>query len=492
MSSTQRRRINDKRTALRVLATGLATFLMGIDSARAADPVVLGMATPYNELMAGGDAAIDAEFATYKTLGVRMLRFDFYWSTIQPTAGGAYTWTGPDKLVAKAAQHGIQVLGLLNGQPSYIASGFTVAQDRVAFSNFAAAAVNRYKGRIQHWEVMNEPNMDHSFVRISPANYAELLKVTSPKMRAADPSITIITAGLASVPSTGNGFHGAVDFVNAMYQNGAKNHFDALGFHPYTYPLMPSNTAAWNGWQIMRGGVRQAMVNNGDASKLIYITEFGAPTAGGSNAVTEAQQAQILQEAHDLAKTYTWAGPILWYSYIDRGANANNTEDWFGLLRPNGSRKPAANLFQTLAAASPGNPNTIVGGPGNDVLIGGNGNDRLIGGAGDDVLTGGAGADIFDFNTPAIADIGNDRITDFAAGDKIDLSQVDANSILSGKQSFRFIGGAWLSNAGDLGVYTNTTTRLTYVQGDLDGNGSPDFSIVIQGTPSLTAADFIL
>ncbi|MFP2959403.1 M10 family metallopeptidase C-terminal domain-containing protein [Myxococcus sp. 1LA] len=489
MRSVKIESFGGKVTASRMFATGLATLLLGAAPALAAEPVVLGMATPYNELMAGGDAAIDAEFATYRTLGVKMLRFDFYWSTIQPTAGGAYTWAGPDKLVAKAEQHGIQVLGLLNGKPGYIASGFTVPQDRVAFSNFAAAAVSRYKGRIRHWEVMNEPNMNHSFVRIAPANYAELLKVTSPKMREAEPSIVIISAGLASVPSTGNGFHGAVDFVNAMYQHGARSHFDALGFHPYTYPLMPSNTAAWNGWKIMKGGVRQAMVNNGDASKLIYITEFGAPTAGGSNAMTEAQQAQVLQEAHDLAKTYAWAGPILWYSYIDRGANPNNTEDWFGLLRPNGTRKPAANVFQTLAAASPG---TIVGGPGNDVLVGTPGNDRLIGGAGNDVLTGGGGADIFDFNTPAIGEIGNDRITDFSAGDRIDLSQVDANIVLSGKQNFRFIGGGWLSSAGDLGVYTNFTTGLTYVQGDLDGNRSPDFSIVIQGTPSLTASDFIL
>ena len=62
--------------------------------------------------------------------------------------------------------------------------------------------------------------------------------------------------------------------------------------------------------------------------------------------------------------------------------------------------------------------NVLSGGAGADVLDGGEGNDRLVGGTGADVLTGGAGADVFVLSS---ANEGADRITDFAAGDTIDL-----------------------------------------------------------------------
>jgi len=60
----------------------------------------------------------------------------------------------------------------------------------------------------------------------------------------------------------------------------------------------------------------------------------------------------------------------------------------------------------------------LYGHAGNDTLDGGAGNDILIGGGGDDLLTGGAGNDRFVFGA---SDTGNDTITDFSAGDVIEL-----------------------------------------------------------------------
>lgn len=63
--------------------------------------------------------------------------------------------------------------------------------------------------------------------------------------------------------------------------------------------------------------------------------------------------------------------------------------------------------------------NLLVGNDGDDRLEGGKGRDTLQGGAGDDTLTGGAGADTFVLNS--LTDAG-DRITDFAAQDRLHLS----------------------------------------------------------------------
>jgi Ca2+-binding RTX toxin-like protein len=68
----------------------------------------------------------------------------------------------------------------------------------------------------------------------------------------------------------------------------------------------------------------------------------------------------------------------------------------------------------------------LYGGAGNDTLIGNGGNDTLIGGTGADTLTGGAGNDTFVLSNAAITNgAGNvDIITDYAAGDVIDLTQI--------------------------------------------------------------------
>jgi hypothetical protein len=55
----------------------------------------------------------------------------------------------------------------------------------------------------------------------------------------------------------------------------------------------------------------------------------------------------------------------------------------------------------------------------------------------------------------------NYTITDFKAGDKIDLSALDGNILKSGVQNFKFIGSDWLAQTGDLGVYYDSKNGYT-------------------------------
>ncbi|TSD88550.1 calcium-binding protein [Mycobacterium sp. KBS0706] len=129
-------------------------------------------------------------------------------------------------------------------------------------------------------------------------------------------------------------------------------------------------------------------------------------------------------------------------------------------------------------------------------LSGGAGNDKLVGSAGTDTFLGGAGADRFQFNLVSDSVVGPkaDRIADFshAQGDKIDLSPIDANTVLAGNQAFSFIGtGLFTHHAGELRfAYTSPTT--TTIAGDVNGDGVSDFHIALSGTIALTAADFVL
>ena len=69
----------------------------------------------------------------------------------------------------------------------------------------------------------------------------------------------------------------------------------------------------------------------------------------------------MMDEAVKFASGYSWAGPLYWYSYMDRGTNVADTEDWFGLVRRDRSQKKAYGLFKTLAAAPAPAPAARVG-----------------------------------------------------------------------------------------------------------------------------------
>jgi Ca2+-binding RTX toxin-like protein len=137
--------------------------------------------------------------------------------------------------------------------------------------------------------------------------------------------------------------------------------------------------------------------------------------------------------------------------------------------------------------------NSLGGGGGNDTLWGYGGNDTLIGGAGKDTLIGGTGNDTFLF---AGGDFGGattvtaDRITDFTGGqDKIDLTQLDANTLSGGDQAFSFIGSAAFSGtAGEL--HYQQIGGNTYISGDTNGDGLADFMIKLDGLHTLVSADF--
>lgn len=131
------------------------------------------------------------------------------------------------------------------------------------------------------------------------------------------------------------------------------------------------------------------------------------------------------------------------------------------------------------------------GGAGDDVIVGGASDDRINGGEGQDRLAGGAGDDVFDFD--GLTDSGAifasaDRIMDFAAGDNIRLTAIDANASIDGDQAFSFIGSAAFSGvAGELRIEADRGNTVVY--GDVDGDLSADFAIVVVGVtdPSVLA-----
>ncbi len=466
-------------------------------------PGQLGIATPFGELLGRSTAEMQSELQDYVDMGVDWVRLDIHWSLVQPSSRGGYDWTLVDRVFDAVEAKGIKITAVLNNTPDWVGSTLSSRADQEAFGRFAAEAASRYDNVVDHWEILNEQNK-HG---ISPQNYTEVLKHAYDAIKAVDSDDVVITGGTAAVPSTGNGMWGAVDYLEEMYEAGAGDYFDAVGYHPYTFPLFPSDDESWNGWQMMEDGIRDTMVANGDADKQIWMTEFGAKTLVGGVAVSQSDQARMLREAVDLAEDLPWAGPIMWFAYQD-----SSFEPGFGLLDGNGNPREAYYTFRDLAnkdngpggismpalgsspIAAPGGSTgsagakDIQGTSGNDVLQGGNGNDVLRGNGGEDVFIGRAGQDRFVFRETGVGD----AIKDWQDGDLIDLRGIDAHEGQSGGQGFRFIGSDWLENARDLGIYIDQAHNKTYVQASVDNDREYEISIVLNGVHHLDASDFLL
>jgi parallel beta-helix repeat protein len=133
----------------------------------------------------------------------------------------------------------------------------------------------------------------------------------------------------------------------------------------------------------------------------------------------------------------------------------------------------------------------LKGDEGNDWLYGGAGNDSLESGSGNDVMSGGSGADMFNFRASDLR--GYDKIMDFssAAGDKIGLSLIDANVLTTKDDPFKFIGtGSFTKHAGELRY--SVTDAGALIQGDTNGDGVADLSILLANVTKLAHTDFTL
>ena len=162
----------------------------------------------------------------------------------------------------------------------------------------------------------------------------------------------------------------------------------------------------------------------------------------------------------------------------------------------------------------------IYGFGGDDYLNGGLGNDIIDSGAGSDAMEGGGGSDTFVFSTqPAswATKFGGDvkpfdLILDFARGpewadgDTIDLSAIDANVYSRVNQAFQIVDH-FTGQPGQLTLNQDMIDEIPgwagpsqptwqVWQGDVDGNGVADFSIGVNVTGliggTLNETDFLL
>jgi Ca2+-binding RTX toxin-like protein len=242
-----------------------------------------------------------------------------------------------------------------------------------------------------------------------------------------------------------------------------------------------------NGNNTLKGGAGDDFLTGLDGHDFLYGGSGRDIMVGGLG-----NDRYFVEEANDVVREYAGEGSDIVYSTVSYTLAAGMEVEKLAAL--NGAGTDPINLtgneFNNTVQGNDG-ANVLNGGAGDDSVIGLGGNDTIDGGAGRDILTGGTGADTFRFTSTSHSAPGaGDRITDFVSGtDKIDLSQIDANTLLSGNQAFTFIGtGAFSGTAGEL-RYDVVGGRM-HIYGDTNGDGLVDMHIAVDGT-ILAGSDFI-
>jgi hypothetical protein len=134
-------------------------------------------------------------------------------------------------------------------------------------------------------------------------------------------------------------------WMDTLYQRipNLNDLFYAFADHPYWYGHDPAQISPAGPFGRIEA-LRRRMIEQGAGSKPIFITEYGESTAScGSECVSESVQAEHLQAMIAAVTSHPeWGVEMLSvFQLLDRGTDSSDRERQFGLLREDGTPKPA-------------------------------------------------------------------------------------------------------------------------------------------------------
>lgn len=271
--------------------------------------------------------------------GIGWAKVMFPWQEIEPRKGRFYddryrksSWEKYDEILALVEKYNIRLIARLDKPPEWALVPSGQVGDRgtplvsiADYASFVGEVAKRYRGRIQHYQIWNEPNLAAEWGGLRPnaGAYTELLKAAASAIRAADPDALVLAAPLAQTLERSDRAWTEVEFLDEMYRAGAASAFDILAANAYGFERPPSDPPRPDVLNFQRVTfLREKMVERGDAKKPVWLNEVAWNAAPASfprdrlfwGRVPEEKQAEYTLEAIRLARRWDWVGVInLWY-----------------------------------------------------------------------------------------------------------------------------------------------------------------------------------
>lgn len=328
---------------------------------------------------------ISEPFRTSATeLGVNWVRLDgVLWHEIQPEPDGPYRWSalaGLEREIDAARELGLTPVVIIRGAPLWaaVAPAFCAAvrDERLPeYAAFLEALAQRYRGRVNYWELGNEPDVDPRLVAAdSPfgcmgdiddpyyggERYGRMLQVAAPALRRGNPDAGVVFGGLLLATShTTDPSRGRPErFLEGALRAGAAPYFDILAYHSHVpYIQRPDDDhdtsvfSLWSdlgGWTVGKARFLREVMARFEVNKPLWLNETSLTCDSRFPPCHEPPATFLEVQAQHLTRIYTRAiafdiEQIAWYS-LDRGGWEQT-----GLLNTDHTPRPVYHALQHMA-----------------------------------------------------------------------------------------------------------------------------------------------
>lgn len=313
--------------------------------------------------------------------GAKQVRIFALWKDFEPHARGEYpsnevnlanTIKVYDDAIRLLNAAGVKPLFVVTEAPAWANGSADVNVPPTDVNDFADflkrfAAHNKAVGPVAGYEVWNEPD-ENVFWHPGPdaTKYTAMLKAAYTAIKAGDPAATVVAG-----PMTGNDYA----WLENLYTAGAAGSFDVVAVHTDTSCLDrgPDEFYREDG-RLARftflgyRTVHETMDAHGDGGKPIWMSELGWSSTNGGPAsctrgmwtgqkpsgVSEGNQAAFLAKAYSCLANDPYVTQADWFTLRDTTGESVDELNHYGLLRTDGTGKPALNAFKAVAQAGGG------------------------------------------------------------------------------------------------------------------------------------------
>ncbi len=303
-------------------------------------PAIGTFAYGWNVALRGDEDGRNHNFGTnilVQQSGFGWVRFQMEWSQFQR---GPESWDPlpMDRVIQDVYSSGLNILVTVAKAPDWALdpTGEQLLSDYSTFEEFMAFVSDRYKGRVQAWEIWNEQNLAHEVNgTVRAQDYLDLLRAGHAGIKRGDPNALVVFGGLT--PNGVNDPSIAIDDVQYMEEIYAlndgeiKQYYDIMGVHVSATQTSPDHDwpdnpgpEAWGdhpSFYFRRAeDLREVMLANGDGDTKMWLTEFGwttenqAPGYEYGQFNTEEDVANYLVRAFEIMTT-EWdfvSGAFVW------------------------------------------------------------------------------------------------------------------------------------------------------------------------------------
>jgi hypothetical protein len=332
--------------------------------------LLLSLARPFLVTAATPDrrfGAIDTfdNPAAATQLGAGWTRVRFPWADMQPNDSGQWnTSFFTDEQLAKELAAGREVVGLIVNTPPWalqdgnvpgVPGGLTLPDDdpNNLWAAFVRKIVSQYAGRINHWIIWNEPDIwESSYPGRTwggdEKDFLQLLRVAYNVIKQVNPNATVHLSAFTYYWDTN---YGRTPFFKRLLDEMQKDR--AAAEHNYYFDVASANLyfrtdniydlIVWHHQQMREHGF----------DKPLWLTETNAapstdpawPVANPTFPITLDEQAHFIIQSMAMALA-GGANRVAIYKMADVPADRAANPEPFGLVREDGSRRPAFSAFQ--------------------------------------------------------------------------------------------------------------------------------------------------